>query len=295
MSDASSEPEWECGPLFPHPEQEAMIVGAPAEPTPGAFAGGFHTFHFGVHAVTLFLPSAEEDTSVGLHLWQGSFICARALLEHTVRIEGATVLELGAGVGLCGFLAAELGAKQVILTDCDFGSLKNLLRSGLNRCNCPRGLGPASWGTLSDQLCIKRHLWENDLSRSPGRTPARHWSNVVGNGDWGPEGMPPELQDDDVFEVVIGSDVLYFQPQVAALLATLAARLAPGGLAVLSVTVRTRTVYQSFLDGLAQAGLALVSECKVEVDSLDSHHFETGVSNESSNAKEVRLVQLLQT
>jgi predicted RNA methylase len=52
-----------------------------------------------------------------------------------ISLRGATVLELGAGMGLCGLLAAQLGAREVVITDCSYVGLGVLLRN----CNDARG------------------------------------------------------------------------------------------------------------------------------------------------------------
>lgn len=40
------------------------------------------------------------------------------------RLQGRTVLELGAGMGLCGLLVSKLGALEVVITDCHYPGLK---------------------------------------------------------------------------------------------------------------------------------------------------------------------------
>ena len=52
-------------------------------------------------------------------------------LTERERIVGATVLELGAGMGLCGLLAANMGAHEVIITDCSYPGLKVCVIQGM--------------------------------------------------------------------------------------------------------------------------------------------------------------------
>ncbi|CAI5493512.1 unnamed protein product [Closterium sp. Naga37s-1] len=53
---------------------------------------------------------------VGLHTWPSAVVLAEYLWQHRGVIQGRSVIELGAGTGLCGILCAKLGA-QVTLTD----------------------------------------------------------------------------------------------------------------------------------------------------------------------------------
>lgn len=64
---------------------------------------------------------AQDTTQVdglGGEVWAGAFVLCE-FLEQRARelVEGRRVVELGAGCGLCGFVAAALGARQVVLTD----------------------------------------------------------------------------------------------------------------------------------------------------------------------------------
>lgn len=293
LSCTSSDCEWECGPLFADDDPGSLVdvIAAP----PLLSTGGPTTFSFGPDVVTLILPPSDSARGgLGTRVWRGSLVCARALMNQAARIKDAKVIELGAGTGLCGLLAACLGAREVVLTDCSYESLKQLLPSVLyNSCGGERGIGHAQWGCLGDQLRIQRHLWENDIPRSPGRPLPQHFSNSQ-TCVWGSEGVTPELHADAVFDIVIGSDVLYFGPQVEALLATLSMRLVATGIAVLTITVRRRPVYERFLLGLSQVGLVLLSEQAVAVDELDRQHLEKGAVEETSNASgEIRLVLLV--
>jgi predicted nicotinamide N-methyase len=82
------------------------------------------------------LLAATRDSSLlplGLMLWESAVALARAL-DHRA-MAGLRVLELGAGVGLCGLLAARAGA-QVVQTDIDERALalqrRNASRNGVD-------------------------------------------------------------------------------------------------------------------------------------------------------------------
>jgi predicted nicotinamide N-methyase len=74
-----------------------------------------------------FKGQEEINTSTGLCMWLGSEVMANFLLQHAHFIHKChTVLELGAGLGLCGIACHYLGAQRVLLTDGDSSVLENL-------------------------------------------------------------------------------------------------------------------------------------------------------------------------
>lgn len=71
------------------------------------------------------LLSASEGRALfpfGLMLWESAVALAVELSERAAFVTGKTVLELGAGLGLCGVVAAHLGAR-VVQTDHDVAAL----------------------------------------------------------------------------------------------------------------------------------------------------------------------------
>lgn len=54
---------------------------------------------------------------LGLDVWPAALELCSYLAAHQALVRGATVLELGAGVGLPALLAAQMGASRVVLTD----------------------------------------------------------------------------------------------------------------------------------------------------------------------------------
>jgi len=291
---ASSDSEWECDPLFENAGPELGPSAVPKLPCKDVCV----TYNLGPHSIILVLPEAEDcgNGALGTRLWRGALVLVQALLADVVSLQGKRVLEIGAGVGLTGLLASKLGPRQIVMTDCSYESLLRLLLSVLKNLDHERAAGPACWGADCDQICIQRHLWENDLPRSAGRPLPQHWSNVCSAAALGPEGAPPDLSAESFFDVVIGSDVLYFEQQVEPLLSTVYARLNSGGHALLTVTVRRRSVYEHFLAGVQHAGLTLESEVvgSPEGDLDWSHLLGPGESTmcETRNAQEVRLVHL---
>ena len=78
-------------------------------------------------------------------MWASGVVMCRDLIERqaSLGVEGADILEVGAGCGAVGFLAARLGAKRVTFTDYLPGLLSNLDQSvALNQAGW-RGMGVA--------------------------------------------------------------------------------------------------------------------------------------------------------
>ena len=69
-----------------------------------------------------------DDEPIGVQSGQLLWPAAPALCRHIVSVWNTlprgTVLELGAGCGMVGIVAARLGAERVVLTDRDVGALE---------------------------------------------------------------------------------------------------------------------------------------------------------------------------
>ena len=201
----------------------------------------YRTYTFGQH--TLRLRDASAVTGgLGWRVWRAAHILCDLLQETPALVAGNRVLELGAGCGACGLLAAACGARETVLTDCFDGLLETLAENvacNATPCDAPEPWAPrvsaAGGGTLA-----ARHLaWEADAAAAAGG-----------------ESQAPRLAPTERFDVVLGSDVLYEAEHAAALPFVLARHLAPGtGYALLVCGVRFPDVLAAFLARLADAGL----------------------------------------
>ncbi len=74
--------------------------------------------HIGSDEISRVLGASPEEDKTGLQLWAASLVLSHWLLDLREQICGRAVLELGAGCGLCGIVAAKLSASgPVLLTD----------------------------------------------------------------------------------------------------------------------------------------------------------------------------------
>lgn len=127
------------------------------------------------------LPLADGvHASTGCQLWPASIALAHLLLSRPSLIMGKSVIELGAGCGFAGIVAARL-AERAVVTDADTETVKNLRHNVL--------MNADYW------------LKDRPSKRPPIDVSAERlaWEDVVRNG-W-----PPERRAD----VVIGSDIIY--------------------------------------------------------------------------------------
>lgn len=91
-------------------------------------SGKVHQHTYGPFTVTI-----KEGTLVdglGARVWAVAHSLCSMLVEKPALVQHKTVLEIGAGTGLCGILAAKLGAAQVTLTDYE-GPVLRLLRESV--------------------------------------------------------------------------------------------------------------------------------------------------------------------
>lgn len=151
-----------------------------------------------------------EAFPFGLMLWESAPVLARHLASCPDLVQAKRVLELGAGVGLCGLVARHLGAALVRQTD---------------------------HSAEATALCHTNAK----LNGIEGID--------VAQADW------TDWQDGAVYDVVIGSDVLYDRDAHETLLRVLDRSVAAGGRVVLADPGRPDT--PAFLEAMKDAGWQL--------------------------------------
>ena len=130
-------------------------------------------------------------------VWPGASNLCRLLLLEPQLLRGKSVLELGAGPGLAGLFALTLGARRLFLTDYDLdGSLR----------------------VLHDN--VARNQWN-----SPGSPPIATVHHLA----WGDVANVEQLllaePEARQVEVLLASDVVYYESGISALLTTVSAFL----------------------------------------------------------------------
>lgn len=234
---------------------------------------GVRSLVFGAHEVSVRETDYVEG-GLGWRVWASGVVMCRALVERAeeMRLAGADVLEVGAGCGIAGFLAARLGARRVTFTDYLPGLLRNLDASvELNRAARPDA-----------EFRVKHLEW---LSAVPGL--AEKFARPMG-GDGSCAANEEahaamvrdrSLAEDERFQLIIGSDVCYEDPLPTALAAVLRARLAPGGRAWLTLPVRDwpgvkgAEVIQRLVDEMRARGLEVETE---KAEDLREEEYEGG-------------------
>ena len=160
--------------------------------------------------VEVSIMETKLSNGVGGKLWKAALLLAEQLEDDSekrgggggvedgtaIDVKDKTVLELGAGVGLVGFAAAKLGAKEVVLSDFE-APLLEALRGSLERNGCSEETTKVRWldwradgaTASSDEVGASSQKTKTSLLKPP-----EHFL---------------ELGDKDTYDVILGSDCLY--------------------------------------------------------------------------------------
>ena len=194
---------------------------------------GTRTQTFGEHSIAVHETDYVEG-GLGWRVWASGVVMCRELIarHREIGLHGADVLEVGAGCGVVGFLAARLGARRVTFTDYLPGLLSNLDRSvelNAEACDgCELRVAHLEWLSAVPGLSEEaRRPVGGDGSCSGGDASA--FASIA---------AARRLPDDETFPVILGSDVCYEDPLPEALAHTLSKRLATPGVAWLTLPVR---------------------------------------------------------
>lgn len=109
--------------------------------------------------IDLLISTAEDDfnkekkTLFATHVWNGSLVLARKLLDYRNYIEGKAVVEFGAASGIPSITAGKLGARLVCASDYPSPSVMDNLKRNCERndVNNVRAVGHI-WGEDATEL-----------------------------------------------------------------------------------------------------------------------------------------------
>ncbi|KDO30179.1 hypothetical protein SPRG_05371 [Saprolegnia parasitica CBS 223.65] len=230
-----------------------------------------------------FGSSADEDIT-GVSIWSASLILSRWVLQDAASFANKRVCELGAGCGVSG-LACYLytSAASVVLTDLYHHTVANLDHNAkLNKPTkaaiaetSPEAVGCAECGTLQRftadnpegklMLCgrcrcvaycsrecqkaawkLHKGVCKELLAQKTNAAPTTLSVRAV---DW----AKPETYGSDVFDVVLGSDLVYHKDIVPILAQVVDAVLVPGG-RFLHVASQARDSLVEFKDAMETRG-----------------------------------------
>ncbi|KAG0644060.1 putative methyltransferase-domain-containing protein [Tuber brumale] len=184
-------------------------------------------------------PVISGSGTTGLRTWEAALALAEYLIvSHLGRFyrfpgavvvagprlvdEAGSVLELGAGTGLVGIVAARLGAGRVVVTDGNEG-VCDALKAGLER------------NGVADVVSVKRLMW--------------------GERD----GKEEEDNEGERFDLVVGADVIYDSSTIPPFVAELVRRFHknPSAKVVISATIRDEDTFSFFRDSCVDNSLFL--------------------------------------
>ena len=174
----------------------------------------------------------EVPGRTGTRIWSSSAILADHMISKRSEFEGRSVLELGAGPGVCGLIAVQLGS-NVTMTDFDPKVLTLLMKN------------------------IRSNLLETDACDRV------HTHRL----DWSDESTYISEQ----FDVLIASDVLYWEEHIGWLVTTINFHLKPTGQCLMVVAGRGKpNLVSDLVAALSHAGFLVGRSHISRTDVSDS-------------------------
>ena len=204
------------------------------------------------------------DGGLGFRLFPAALWLAAWLAARPAWISGATVLELGAGLGLVGLAAAKQGAAVTLsdfnpglLTALEAAAKDNGVAATVAACDwadeaaaaAAERAAPAAGKAAGSAEAIDTAAFDRDANPEYFRVRAQLAASSGGIAERLPAGAS--------YDVAVASEVLYEAHAAAALPALLSRRLAPGGRFVTLMAVRDVALVETFLSRCQAFGMAV--------------------------------------
>eukprot|EP01023_Acetabularia_acetabulum_P007113 TRINITY_DN13025_c0_g1_i1.p1 TRINITY_DN13025_c0_g1~~TRINITY_DN13025_c0_g1_i1.p1 ORF type:complete len:240 (-),score=52.02 TRINITY_DN13025_c0_g1_i1:77-796(-) len=175
------------------------------------------------------------------------------MIQNPQVVADKSVLELGSGTGVCGIVAAQLGAQQVYLTDCVEKVLQILLESVELNVKFEGTQDLDEQGDFEDaesvdeldfqpswdegNMHVRYYDWEQSLNFLDNKS--YHLQQQI-------QTFVPGLNQDDKFDVVIGAEVMYEQEHADFVAAAIKHKLEQNGICIICCAVRDLGVFTHF-------------------------------------------------
>ena len=271
-------PPWSGAGPGPDPPASdgAVDVWAAGQAGDGAARPAFVPAGWRLAVQRLHVRMTSHD-DVGAVLWPAAAVLGRWLVHHQRLLWGRAVLEVGAGMGLTGLVAAAL-ARSVVVSDFHEGVLRNA-RSNIALNSGPecfeRVGGAAAAAAAGGAAAACEEGVSPALREGAVRAQWLDWDALVPGAERGascPEGFADASE--GRFDVVIASDMVISKADCDGVARVCSQCLRPGGFGVFAVappdvrfgtehlapsleeaglTVRTQTVSQQFVPGAAKS------------------------------------------
>lgn len=124
--------------------------------------------------------------STGLTLWRASYQLCDYMVKHVHFLQNKRILELGAGLGLCGLVAHKLGAETVVMTDGDTDTLSAMRKNVAQNITCQKN---------QNQVECRQLEWDHKKANQ-------------------------FRQRRGTFDLILGSDIIYVEQIIEPLFAT---------------------------------------------------------------------------
>ena len=198
--------------------------------------------------------SEWRDAGLAWRVWGSSQIMSRCLDAAPELVRALDVLEIGAGCGLAGLTAARVGAKRVRITDGAPGAIDAIARSVSELPPECAATTKAMFLDFRDDDDILAGVFSLEQARASNE--ARHWVHARSAAH---KSMIEscKLPVDDVFDVVLATDVLYSDEHAAPLAASLTRRIRPGGCGYILNVCRHGGILADFTHALLSRGMRL--------------------------------------
>jgi predicted nicotinamide N-methyase len=151
------------------------------------------------HATELELALSDPPLPYWAFTWSGGLAISRYLIDHPDVVANRSVLDLGAGSGICGIVAARLGADSVQAADVDplaraaiaVNARANDVRIGVSRSDVLESEPPDVDVVLAGDVCYEETMGRRMIDWL--RTAADQGARVL-LGDPGRAYLPPGLE-----------------------------------------------------------------------------------------------------